>query len=382
MQESPEHAIWLSPVTQLLLQSTTNTRCADRSRLTHAVVLLSASLIRTFPAESSSLLFSSQLAVPFGNTSKPVSWLFVQHRLVDIRSSIPSLPEKLNGPEYKVVSERLAECYVIISAFTGFFMGGATNDKENDYSEVLPFTRDLTDILLKTLSDACSVTVDYLCERYAAGPNQMRRDPFTKAQLRMLAMWLPKDDGTKLRDGPVSILDVTFGLYGEQEDTRMPILMITEQATSHPSGVDKFHRNGGWVVLFHELESIIELPSPSQQTHSNGVLILDILRKVATHDIEAGNAHEHWMDVVRLACKLDTEGSAEGLDLKYQMAALAAEFYELFLQSGKERRPGTLKQLLKVVSRLLTKRGRVGETTVGELEEAMENLRLLKGNSG
>lgn len=408
MQDSSEDATWLAPTTQLLLESTTSKRCADPARMAHAAVLLAGSLIETFPIKSSTLLFGSKVEDPSAPTPYPMSWLFVRLRLIDIQSSMPSLMEKLRGPKYKVISERLTACYNIATAFIGFLVRWTkNNDDGKDNATSLPYEAKLLTSLRKALSEACSSTVEYLCQRYDAAvadkaiaeilsrnhqgqaievptspsPSQMRRDPLTIAQLRVISLWLHENTGGRMLKKAVAILDVTLGLYTEDNDIRLPILTIIDEITSHPNGVDNFHHNKGWRMLFNDLESIIESHFLSEGSHYSALQIVHILRNVAINDIETRNAEEHWLDVVRIACQLENEGSVESLDVKYAIATLAADLYLLSLRCGKDGRPETLKQLLEVLKELHTARNGLDESTVGDLEDAMRSLRLLKRNS-
>lgn len=117
-KETSDAPDWLAPLTERLLESA-SIQYTDALRSRNAVVLLSAALVRCYPAHFPTLLYESRPYVKSAPTSKPTGWMFLQHRLVDIRSSIPSLMDS-PADDHKSTLVRLAGCYELVTAFTKF----------------------------------------------------------------------------------------------------------------------------------------------------------------------------------------------------------------------------------------------------------------------
>lgn len=371
--------------------------------MARATNLLSLALLGTFADESASLLFGSHLMDPSGQT---ISWIYLQQRILYIVASVPSLMQLPYGSGYNVVVQHLEGSYGIIAAFIEY-LGKRRAGNDLDYaSQILPYTPDLILMLVQGVSKACLLTVDYLCARYAAAlanetrreisilhgqdqpqgtgessPSQMQSDPLTTLQLRLLTMWLQEENDPKVREGAIKLMDILFGLYTQDDEILEPILMVIEQITSHANGVDQFHVTEGWTTLFDDLQSIVGIPSLTNEAHDSGMRIIKILNQVATDDIKRGNSHEDWIEFVRLACGLDAEGSVEALELRFTIAALATNLYRSHLQKESEKSPETFKGLVEASKKLLAVRDRLSEQFVEILVEAMKDLRLLKRNS-
>ncbi|KAL8895333.1 MAG: hypothetical protein Q9207_008212 [Kuettlingeria erythrocarpa] len=395
-------APWLSAITQLLLESTTINRVPDRPSMTGAAVLLAASLLKTFPAKFPMLLFASELVDPVNRAS--LSFQFVELRLNRLYRGISSFIQGSRGLEH--MSEDLTSCYEIVSAFVEFYVERQEADPTSEYL----YAQDLVEQLKQSLLNVCRGTLMYLCTRYdstvaqtapsemalpcnevdvtvesASSPRRMVRDSLTTAQLRMLALWLMVDEknAAALRSpAGVEILHVILGFYSEGNDIRDSSLTIMAEITCDPHGVDNFHHSAGWQILFKDLESIMELSSPPEQSQSNALRIMNILNNVASCDIKRGAVEEHWMDVIRRACKLDPEVSVRALDIRYHFAAVAVYIYGKSLLQGLGGKAELLEQLLEVVKRLHGVRHRLAGAVLSimELEEALRALRFLKRN--
>lgn len=417
LQESSEDAPWLSTTTRLFLESTTIDCASACPRMTDAAVMLAASLIKTFPTKYPMILFASEVMDPV--TGASLSFRFVELRLIKLSSSIPYLIQRLHElgePEHTAIlserltscydmtiSESITSCYDILSAFVAFYVQWQEDDHPSEY----PYARGLVLNLERGLLQTCRTTVLYLCKRYdttvayaalgeiasrnsqagapTTGPSQMGRDPLTIAQLRMLALWLTEDEedaATLWSLVNVETLHVVLGLYGEGDDIRVPSLAIMAEITCHSDGVDNFHHNNGWKILFDDLESIVGLSSPPEQGQYNALRIINILHNAVTNDIGRGSVEEHWMDAIHLACKLDSEGSVRALDVKYHVATLGTYVYTMSLHHGLGGKAEILKQLLEVVKKLHGPRDRLAGAvlTVMELEHAMKALRFLRRN--
>lgn len=420
LQESSEDAPWLSTTTRLLLESTTIDPASTPPRMMDAAVLLAASLIKTFPTKFPMNLFASEVMHPVSAAS--LSFHFVELRLMRLSSSIPYLIQRLHelgGPEHTAmltgrltscydmtISESIASCYDILSAFVEFYVQWQEDDHPSEY----PYAQGLVLNLERGLLQLCLTTVLFLCKRYdaavgdtafgeiasrncqagapttgASGPSQMGKDPLTTAQLRILALWLKEGewDAETLRSLlNVEIMHVMLGLYSEVDNIRVPSLAIMAGITCHSDGVDNFHHGKGWKILFDELESIVGLSSLTEQGHYNASCIIYILHNVATNDIGRGSPGEHWMDAVHLACKLDREGSVRAMDVKYRVATLGTYVYTKSMQHGYGGKAEIVKQLFEVVKKLHGPRDRLAGAvlTVMELDYAMTALRFLRRN--
>lgn len=197
---------------------------------------------------------------------KPESYLFITMLVIDIRSTIPSLQEKLHSDDYLATSERLGKAYDIVSAFVGFLIQSLDlmsidDNISNHPASVGPMPVDLLLKLRTNISETMSLTVEYLRDRYdsstagAAGlhpaarssidrssplaiawdtSNGMFADPLTLSQLRTLSLWLRDEENDALRREAAGVMDALLALYqhrGEQ-DFRYPVLVALEVCLS------------------------------------------------------------------------------------------------------------------------------------------------------
>lgn len=197
---------------------------------------------------------------------KPDSYLFITMLVIDIRSTIPSLQEKLHSEDYLATSERLGRAYDIVSAFIGFLIQSldlmsGDDHFSNHYGSVGPMPVDLLLKLRTNISETMSLTIEHLRDRYdssTAGTaglhpaarssidrssplliawdtsNGMFADPLTLSQLRTLSLWLRDEENDALRKEAAGVMDVLLALYqynGEQ-DFRYPVLVALEVCLS------------------------------------------------------------------------------------------------------------------------------------------------------
>ncbi|KAL8875076.1 MAG: hypothetical protein Q9192_009105 [Flavoplaca navasiana] len=155
-------------------------------------------------------------------TAKPAAWLFIQQRLNDIRSSIPSLMDS-SGDVDQMTWFRVARCYELVIAFIKNLVEKSESmSEENDVE--LPYHPALLLRIREDMSNLCSLTMEYLCDRFEAWeanktirrtprgnktdrfksvhkdtlPN-MAEDELVSRQLWMLSYWLEEDDSEVLR---------------------------------------------------------------------------------------------------------------------------------------------------------------------------------------
>ena len=340
---------------------------------------------------------------------KPISYLFVTVLLIDIRSTIPSLQEKLHSTEYPDISERVARAYDIISAFIGFLvqsLEAMDNDEENDgpgpaFSAPLP-----VDLLMKlrtSISEVMSLTIEYLRDRYdsstagAAGlhpsarnsnegvsnglpiawdtSNGMFKDPLTLSQLRTLSLWLRDEENDALRKEAAGIMDSLLALYRDtsDQDFRFPVLLALEGVMGTPDGVESFLREEGWACLATDLESILPIPTE----HVRGVEIVRVLLAVVEADV-TGSAKEDWMPIVELARQSVVHPSDKtSLELGVAICQLAVELMIRAPRGVRNRRRDAVLELRRYAAGLLMeKEGVSGEVRDG-LEEVVDGLESL-----
>ncbi|KAI4174606.1 MAG: hypothetical protein LQ343_002179 [Gyalolechia ehrenbergii] len=399
-KETSSPPTWLGPLARLLLRSITAS-CFDSTENRRAVIHVTTSLIRTYPNQFPITLFSSELRDGSGTTSKPLCWLFIHDQLKDIRTWIPSLAGKLDRPEYDRNSTRLAECYDILSAFIGFLvqMEDARRDPDGEL-QVFPNDPNLLCLAQEGLSSTCSMTIKYLYERYDAatagtsltevstglplasnpGPSRMREDPLILAQLRMLALYLRDDKGDSIHQEAVDIMDLLLGLYCQQDEVRWPVLTILEQLILNENNIGNFLYNKGWETLVNDFSSIIQSPSACGESLGCAEVIVDMLKPVVKHIIKSGAASKYGMDLVGVACTLDSNGWSDVLELKCAALFLAIQLY-LNMPADTKGNGKAFKQLLKMPEMLLTAGAELEEATKDELEGAMESLSRLQRNN-
>ena len=266
---------------------------------------------------------------------------------MDIRSTIPSLQEKLNSDEYSSTSARLAASYDILSSFIGFLIQTLDQSDTNtvdDPESVQPLTSNSISpsLLLQFRSDvseAISLTIEHLRDRFDASVagaaslspsarlhsdpsvdaplaitwessnTPMAQDPLTLSQLRTLALWLREDDNDALRKEAAGILDVLLSLYTTNAtitDFRSPVLIALQGITAVPEGIDVFIAIEGWTVLFQDLSNI---PASSSTTNDlRGTEIVRVLLSIVEADV-TGPPKEEWLRVIELASTMFTTAS-------------------------------------------------------------------------
>ncbi|KAL8677519.1 MAG: hypothetical protein Q9186_006061 [Xanthomendoza sp. 1 TL-2023] len=401
---------WLAPLTLRLLESST-TCYENPSKSRYAIVSLSIALMRCYTQSFPSLLYGSSLRMDttvinkYTTTIKPTTWMFVQLCLVDIRSSIPSLIEGSSRPGYGSTLTHLTACYDLISAFIGFLVdcSDAMSGSDDD-SDKLPFSPELLLQIREDISNTCSLTVEYLCDRFqmsqvcgaipparpgirtnqdrlslvAKTPQSpiMAEDPLVRSQLAMLSLWLREDEGEMLRKEAGSMANVIFGLYGKAPDLRYPLVMILEQFQYNPGGLHHIRYTDGWSILIDDLTSIVQSRAPDRDTVICGLQMVDMMGPVALHAIKEGKSEEEWQPFARIAKRLVAKGPADLLDLKAAIVSLAMELLSrsppiMSVESAELR-----KKFFEVPSRLLAARDKMDEATREDMELAAKSFKL------
>ena len=338
--------------------------------------------------------------------NKPKTYLFVTVLLVDIRSTIPSLQEKLHSTEYPHTSERIARAYDIISAFIGFLvqsLEAMDDDDGNDgcgpeFSAPLPI-----DLLLKlrtSISEAMSLTIEHLRDRYdsstagAAGLHPSARttsevssnplpiawdtssgipkDPLTLSQIRALSLWLRDEEIDALRREAAGVMDVLLALYQatSDQDFRYPVLLALQGIIEVPEGVEAFLREEGWAILSNDLQKILSI----SEEHARGIEIVRVLLAVLESDV-TGPTKEDWIPVVELARQSIVHApDATNLELGVANCQLAVELLVRAPRSIRNRRRDTVVELRRFAAGLLTNEGVVSGDIRDGLEEVVQGL--------
>lgn len=247
--------------------------------------------------------------------------------LIDIRSTIPSLQEKLNTPEYSTTSMRISESFDILSNFISYLVGSLDH---NDDSSQLQLEASQLLQLRTDISETLSLTIEHLRDRFdasvagAAGLHpsarnstdpsssntraiiwqaldmSMAEDPLTLSEIRALALWLREDDNDALRKEAAGIMDLFLNLYADtdsQADFCSPVLIALEGILTVPEGVDAFLSEEGWNIIYQGLQrGLISGENAAEQ----GIEAVRILLIVAESDV-TGPSNEDWMSVVDLA---------------------------------------------------------------------------------
>lgn len=251
--------------------------------------------------------------------------------LVDIRSSSPSLLEKLHSPEYPAISSRLAESYDVVSNFIGYLVQSLEEEDTPSNQPNLSFEPSQLLQLRADISETMSLTIEHLRDRYDASASgvaglqpssrtdphpasstpppvawqsssiDMSEDPLTLSELRTLALWIREDDNDALRREAAGIMDVLLGLYSleaAKEDIRSAVLTALEGILAVPEGIEAFLREEGWETLSKDLWETLF----SQRAHdpNRGFDIVRALLTVAESDV-VGLAGEEWAKTIDMA---------------------------------------------------------------------------------
>jgi hypothetical protein len=288
---------------------------------------LSAALLEVYPSQAPQLLFAGE-----GSESQnPFSYLLLNLVLVDIRSTLPTLLEQLNSPQYPEISQRLASAFNVVSNFIGYLV----RSMDADDLQNLPWaiSPDLLLKLRKAISETMSLTIEYLRDRWDASvagamglhpearvgaantssgshltlawdskKDNAAEDSLILAAIRALAIWLREDDNDLLRKEAAGLSDMLIDLYQNggrgKLDFRRPILVAFEGVIVEKKGMEAFLANAGWQTLADDLVYIVQASSTvsNEDDAMRGIEIVRLLLQVV--ETERAGPEEAWMDVV------------------------------------------------------------------------------------
>ena len=399
--EKDERFVGRVPLLMSALRST-------RPETTTQVMQILATLTTTM--EGSQIVFGAKNKKETTD-QKPESYIFVTVLLIDIRSTIPSLQEKLHSIEYSDISERLVRAYDIISAFIGFLVQSleAVDSDDEDAAASPAFSApmpvDLLMHLRANISEVMSLTTEHLRDRYdsstagAAGLHPSARtrsegttnplpiawetstgiskDPLTISQLRALSLWLRDEENDSLRREASGITDVCLALYQDtsDQDFQFPVLLFLEAMIEIPEGVESFLRGEGWAILAADLQTTPPIPSE----HARGIEIVRVLLAVVESDV-TGPSKEEWMPIVDLARQSIVHApSTTNLELGIAICQLAVELLVRAPRSIRNRKRNAATEMRTYADALLANMdgGESGGVRDG-LEEVVQGLDGLK----
>lgn len=341
----PTNPRWLKPAAGYVKRLVAG-RPAPQARA--AYTNASAALLQAYPSLAPKLLFTDE-----AKDDKPFAYLLVNLMLIDIRSSVPTLLERLNTPEYPPASRRLASAFDVVTIFIGYLM----QSLDDDSRDALVMAPDSLLKLRKSLSETMSVTVEYLRDRWdasvagAMGLDVRARagtattsmgthytlawdsatdsaddDPLILSAVRALALWLREEENDVLRKEATGLMDMLMDLYrGAQApaklDFRSAVLVALEALVSLPKGREALLRHQGWRVLTADLASVAEAADGPRQA-PRGVEIVRVLLQVVEQ--EACGTEEEWMDVVTAVAAWDVSGARHmaPAEREFRVAAL------------------------------------------------------------
>lgn len=368
---------------------------------------LTASLLQAYPAEAARLLFSDDT-----KSEKPFYYLLVNLVLVDLRSSFPSLLQKLNGPDHENISRRLASAFDIVSAFIGLLLR-ALDDEETDgpLSSVLM----VPDLLLKlrtSISETMSLAIEYLRDRWDASvagvmglhpdaragtaktssgthytlawdskTDTASQDPLILAAIRALAIWLREEDNDTLRQEAAGLSDMLLDLYKSSAsgrlDFRRAVLVAFEGIVNEDDGVAALLENEGWETLTNDLLAVFQSSSSvsDEAEAARGIDIVRVLLPVVER--EQPGSREAWMAMVTTVAAWDVPDVEQASTvLEFQTAVL-----QLVTALLSNTHPGMQRRYVHSISAVLGITGRLKSKIAGDLVllESLEDVEATLG---
>lgn len=345
-------------------------------------------------------------AGPKGAGSSP--YLFVKMLLIDIRSTLPSLQEKLNSAEYPATSSRLAESYDVISNFVGYLVRSLDDEDAAASPQILSLEPSQLLQLRTDISETMSLTIEHLRDRYdasvagAAGlhpsvrtesdPNSsaalsiawessstsMTKDPLTLSEARTLALWLREDDNDPLRREAAGIMDVLLGLYDSEDarpEIRPPVLTALEGILEVPEGIEAFLREEGWEILVKDLRLALLESSQKSTNDKRGFDIVRALLTVAESEV-VGPAKQEWVNVVDLALENLQKPDNGWLhkDLQIAVCQLVVEVLTKLPKAIRRRQASKATKLSRIARTKLPGSGRDASDGLWEVIDGLEAL--------
>ncbi|KAF6838101.1 DUF1941 family protein [Colletotrichum plurivorum] len=317
----------------------------------NAYTIAAASLLETYPAEASKLLFTSDV-----KEDKPFSYLLITLLLTDTRVTLPRLLELLNDPIYPAVARRVGSAFDVATHFVGYLVRSLDEEESSPGNLIMP-----PDFLLKirrTISEAMSIAIEFLRDRWDASvagafglhpdartketdtpagkrltisweskKDNIHEDPLILAAVRALAIWLREDDNELLRKEAAGLTDMLIDLYKLSSpaklDFRSPILVGFEGILVEKAGREEFATHNGWQALTKDLMEVLQYTSTVSDDieAARGIEIVRVLLHLV--EGEDTGTKEDWMAFVTAVAAWDAPEARRSLLIQEaQIAAL------------------------------------------------------------
>ncbi|WDK16037.1 hypothetical protein CGRA01v4_07318 [Colletotrichum graminicola] len=319
----PSSPKWVKPTVDFIKKLLTS-RPTPQAR--NAYTIAAASLLEVYPAETSRLLFTSDV-----KEDKPFSYLFITLLLTDTRATLPRLLELLNDSAYPAIAQRLGSSFDITTRFIGYLVRSLDDEMSSPANMIMS-----ADFLLKirrVVAETMSLTIEFLRDRWDASvagtfglhpdariketdtsmgkmltisweskKDNIHEDPLILAAIRALSLWLREDDNDLLRKEAAGLMDMLIDLYKASSPTRLdfraPILVGLEGILVEKAGLEEFTTHNGWGALTQDLLAILQRTSTvsDENEAARAIEIVRILLPIVESE-EAGS-REEWMDLV------------------------------------------------------------------------------------
>lgn len=207
---------WLNPLLNLIHTSIAHPKKANDP--THqSLVLLIRLLLDRYP-QFGHLFFS---ASPKPASGLPYIYIFTTTLLIDLRATIPALPELQPTSSYAAISTRLAASYDLVFAHLTHLFQEQGDEADDGSPTAATLSFDLLLKLRDAVADTMHLTTESLRDRYdacstvpsaaarTASFDAMATDPLTVSQIGAVDFWLREDDSARADD----VLDVALRLY-------------------------------------------------------------------------------------------------------------------------------------------------------------------------
>jgi len=299
-------------------------------------------------ANLNTLLLTKPTCLP-DDPDKPFASIFPTLLATEIRSTLPTLLDRLALSTYPQTALNTANAYDLLTAFTAFLT--------TPLAVTLPPTILLT--LRSALHPTLTQTAEFLRHRYdaaitaapglsadarrdlrvtadwrSAGPVRSLTwdspafdvfdDPIVVSGLRWLALWIREDEGEELRGLVSGMVDVLLDIVGRgtQEGLKISVCVILAVLVGDEEAeevVDEVLGLGGWDVLAKELRCCFGEIGDGGWAERTQDVVRVLLGVIESDAVPA--TREAWMDVVSflasvplpLSGGVEEEGQVEGL---------------------------------------------------------------------
>ncbi|KAL3953526.1 hypothetical protein PCL_04289 [Purpureocillium lilacinum] len=403
----PANPKWLKAVAAAIKRLVTS-RPAPQAR--SAYTNATAALLQAYPSSAPNLLFTDEKS-----DDKPFAYLLINLMLIDIRSSAPTLLEKLNSPDYPQMSRRLASAFDVICIFIGYLVQAL----EDDNLETFVMSPDSLLKLRKGISETMSVAIEYLRDRWDASvagamglhpdaragaaatstgahytlawdsvADTADSDPFILSAIRAVALWLREDENEQLRKEATGLIDMLMDLYrasteSEKLDFRSPVLVALEALVTLDQGREILLRHDGWQILAKDLTNILQAKESAGSTReanaTRGIEIVRILLQIAEQ--ESTGTEEAWMDLITAVASWDAS-STQGLrPVEQEFTVAVLQLCCTLLENARDGMRTRYKHSVSAISGIASQlSGSMGKETVlrEEMEDVLVTLRELE----